>query len=189
MNAPNASTASNAALTRPAWFDRMSLKAMFCLLVGFVVVIQAIVVTCIGTGVQGVHTLSTEKARIANVAMGSIKIRSEAVSTIQLDPAGAETVKIFTDAEAAIAKDRVALGPVVIDGERTKLAGLVALWTAYDTDSRALIALAKHDPKAANARLLPLYHREYEPFDKRIGAFYEDRMAARTQAMAAEAAA
>jgi len=172
-----------------SWLDRLSLKAMLGLLVGFIVVVQVIVLAIIGTGVQDLRTLSTQKARAADVALLTIKIRGEAVSTIQLDPASSESVKIFADAESGIDKDRVALESILTNSERPTFANVLAKWNAYDRDSEALIALAKHDAKDAVARMMPLYHREYEPFDKTVAASYEDRMSASAQAKAAEAAA
>ncbi len=183
MNAPHSAPSAR------SWIDRFSLKAAFAVLVGFIVVVQALLLALIGSSIQDVRTLSAEKARAADVALLTIKIRGEAVSTIQLDPASPDTVKIFTAAESGIDKDRIALEPLMTDAERSVFTAILAKWNAYDRDSEALIALAKHDPKAANAKLMPLYHGEYEPFDKIANAFFEDRMAARAKTKAAETAA
>ena len=106
-----------------------------------------------------------------------VEIKASAVSTIMLDPTLPETRQVFDEAERNIALQRGLILEVIKRVEvRNELTAILAAWDQYDRESRQLLTLAATDPKAASAKVVPLYNSGFRPFQNSLEKFIAVRI-------------
>jgi len=140
------------------------------------------VVLCLGlsliAAISSLHKLEISSANSAIRALqlqGLTEIKASAMSTIQLDPSTADTVKIFAAGEDNVKNWSERKIPAFSSTEKSQaLKSLLDEWKAYDDESRKLIQLAATDAKTANDKVLPLYHSNFEPFQVHLESFIGD---------------
>jgi methyl-accepting chemotaxis protein len=133
---------------------------------------------------------ATEAARRRDAYIADIlEVKAAALSTIQLDPASAETQVIFAAADKVIAGHGDAAVKAIRRTEiRDELKAVLALWARYRQESDGLLKLAASDPKSASAQVMKVYQRDFKPLQADLERFIDARLvdakAARDKAQA-----
>jgi methyl-accepting chemotaxis protein len=148
---------------------------------GFLLVITSTVIN-----IREMNEMRTASETKANIAFNLLEIKASALSTILLDPASADTFKIFSDAETNIRVHGDLLKQSVMPQTvRDSVARIIQMWDIYDKNSHALFQLARSDSKTANAQLSTVYERDFKPLQelvvRAVDAQERDALEARNQ--------
>jgi methyl-accepting chemotaxis protein len=108
---------------------------------------------------------------------GLMELKASAFSTVLLDPAAHSTVEIFTESERNVAHWSKSIEMLFDTPEASsRFADIRARWDTYDQQSRRLIALAAHDPKAAGTQVTTLYYSTFQPLHGAIESLLSDAL-------------
>ncbi|WP_176079768.1 methyl-accepting chemotaxis protein [Paraburkholderia tropica] len=147
----------------------IKLKLQVLMLATFLAITGGTVTTVIGF--RSIDEAQSNAHRLETQVRGLTEIKASALSTVELDAASEDTKHIFSDAEQNVEKWADVIAPLFASPEeQDRLRTLREQWGAYDDKSRQLMSLATNDPKTAEAKVVDLYHADFEPMRVSIEA-------------------
>jgi methyl-accepting chemotaxis protein len=163
----------------------MSIRRKLQILTWVTIVGLAVALFATISGLGAVHDAETTALRRESYSLQLVEIKASAASTIMLDPTRKESDEIFTGTEQKISglADK-AISTIKRPAIRDELKQIINQWSLYDRASRELMQLARHDAKAANDKLVPLYNSQFKPFQQALEKFINDRLVEAEQSRA-----
>ncbi|SDH20250.1 methyl-accepting chemotaxis protein [Propionivibrio dicarboxylicus] len=136
-----------------------------------ILVIAGFLLVSVGTffSLNQLNGAGSDFARRSGQVRQYLEIKASALSTILLDPASPESLRIFEEAEKNIRENSERLlASAHRQRTRDTIQAIQKQWQQYDQASRALFDLAKRDPAAANERLNAVYKNQFQPLQAAI---------------------
>ncbi|BEV70710.1 MULTISPECIES: methyl-accepting chemotaxis protein [unclassified Paludibacterium] len=165
----------------------MTIRSKLQLLVLSVFTLLALLAGVIFFGMQSVSASDAKVYHQALDAQAIIEVKASALSTIILDPASQDTVKVFADANGNIGRmaDQLNHSDTAVPYQ-DKIRLVLSQWQQYSSESASIIAEASRDSKVANEKVVALYHSRFLPLQASIESLVktlqEDALASKHRA-------
>ncbi|MBI5615762.1 MAG: methyl-accepting chemotaxis protein [Gammaproteobacteria bacterium] len=156
----------------------MTIKSRLHALLAITAIALALVLTSIGFGLDQMTKAEDAVHRRESYLRVVLDLKALAAFTAAADPANAESGKFLATAEQAFATNGAeALATIKRPEVKAEFERLLAQWKGYHDASQANLALAQTDPKAAAAKVTPIYQGQFQPFITALDAFVTARVA------------